>query len=99
LRGEAIDSNARIFAVADAFDAMTSDRVYRRARSYEQAIEELDKFSVIQFDPQVVAAFHRVPREEWEELRRRSLVDGQRNGKVKFADVIALQPQEVALAI
>ena len=98
LRGEAIDLNARIFAVADAFDAMTSDRVYRRARSYEQAVKELDKFSDIQFDPQVVRAFHRVPRGEWEELRRRSLVDWQRNGKVKFTDMVALQSREVALA-
>ncbi len=98
LRGEAIDLSARIFAVADAFDAMTSDRVYRRAISYEEAVKELDKFSAIQFDPQVIAAFHHVPRGEWEELRRRSLANGQRNGKIKFADVIALPPQEVALA-
>jgi response regulator RpfG family c-di-GMP phosphodiesterase len=44
LRGEEIDLNARIFAVADAFDAITSDRVYRRGRSYEDALAELDAF-------------------------------------------------------
>jgi HD-GYP domain-containing protein (c-di-GMP phosphodiesterase class II) len=73
LRGEGIDLNARIFAVADAFDAMTSDRVYRRGRDYDAAAAELEAFSGRQFDPQVVAAFMRVPREEWDEIRRRSL--------------------------
>jgi putative two-component system response regulator len=73
LRGEEIDLNARIFSVADAFDAMISDRVYRRGRSYEAAAEELDNWSGRQFDPQVVAAFHRVPREDWEELHRLSM--------------------------
>ena len=77
LRGEQIDLNARIFAVADAFDAMVSDRVYRRGRPYEEAAAELEKFSGSQFDPAVVAAFHRVPREEWEEIRRRSVEMGE----------------------
>lgn len=76
LRGEDIDLNARIFSVADAFDAMTSDRVYRASRPYEAAAIELDEHAGRQFDAQVVKAFHRVPREEWDDLRRRSL--GQR---------------------
>lgn len=74
LREEEIDMNARIFAVADAFDAMTSDRVYRSSRPYEAAAAELDRCSNEQFDPQVVEAFHRVPKEDWEDLRRRSLM-------------------------
>jgi response regulator RpfG family c-di-GMP phosphodiesterase len=69
LRGEEIDLNARIFAVADAFDAITSDRVYRSGRSYEVAVAELEEFAGRQFDPAVVAAFRRIPREEWDELR------------------------------
>jgi response regulator RpfG family c-di-GMP phosphodiesterase len=73
LRGEQIDLNARIFSVADAFDAITSDRVYRRGRSYEEAVAELEGFAGRQFDPEVVEAFRRVPREEWDEIRRRSL--------------------------
>jgi putative two-component system response regulator len=77
LRAEEIDLNARIFAVADAFDAMTSDRVYRRARSYEAAAAELDEWAGRQFDPQVVEAFRRVPPEDWEELRRLSVVQKQ----------------------
>jgi response regulator RpfG family c-di-GMP phosphodiesterase len=73
LSGEEIDLNARIFAVADAFDAITSDRVYRRGRSYEDALAELDAFIGRQFDPRVVEAFRRVPRVEWDEIRLRSL--------------------------
>jgi putative nucleotidyltransferase with HDIG domain len=74
LKGEEIDICARIFSVADAFDAITSDRVYRKGRSYEAAVAELDEWAGRQFDPKVVAAFHRVPREDWDELRRRSLM-------------------------
>jgi response regulator RpfG family c-di-GMP phosphodiesterase len=71
LSGEEIDLNARIFAVADAFDAITSDRVYRVGRTYEAALAELERCASRQFDPRVVEAFGRVPREDWERLRRR----------------------------
>jgi putative nucleotidyltransferase with HDIG domain len=74
LKGEEIDICARIFAVADAFDAITSDRVYRKGRPYEAATQELDEWVGRQFDPKVVEAFHRVPRDDWDELRRRSLM-------------------------
>jgi len=73
LKGTEIDICARIFAVADAFDAITSDRVYRQGRPYAAAAQELDEWAGRQFDPQVVEAFHRVPQEDWDELRRRSL--------------------------
>src|ERR1043166_1153315 len=69
-----IDICARIFSVADAFDAITSDRVYRRGRTYEAAAQELDEWVGRQFDPKVVEAFHRVPQEDWDELRRQSLL-------------------------
>jgi putative nucleotidyltransferase with HDIG domain len=74
LQKEEIDICARIFAVADAFDAITSDRVYRRGKSYEAAAQELDDWAGRQFDPKVVEAFHRVPKEDWEELHRQSLL-------------------------
>jgi putative nucleotidyltransferase with HDIG domain len=74
LKGDEIDICARIFSVADAFDAITSDRVYRKGRPYEAATAELDEWVNRQFDPKVVEAFHRVPREDWDELRRRSLM-------------------------
>ena len=72
LREEEIDVCARIFAVADAFDAITSDRVYRRGKSYEAAAKELNSWSGKQFDPLVVEAFQRVPKEDWEELSNAS---------------------------
>jgi HD-GYP domain-containing protein (c-di-GMP phosphodiesterase class II) len=73
LSGEEINLCARIFTVADAFDAIVSDRVYSPSKSYELAAAELDRCAGKQFDPAVVAAFHRVPRAEWDEMRRRSL--------------------------
>lgn len=57
LAGEKIPLGARIIAVADAFDAMTSDRVYRAALPVEVAFEELRKGSGAQFDPQIVELF------------------------------------------
>jgi len=75
LRGEEIDLKARIFSVADTFDAITSDRVYRAGQSYEVAAAELDKFAGRQFDEQVVAAFRRIPIEEWEEIRQLALTN------------------------
>ena len=74
IRNEEIDICARIFSVADAFDAITSDRVYRRGKPYEAAAQELDDWAGRQFDPKVVEAFHRVPKEDWEELHRLSLM-------------------------
>ncbi|MGB5932718.1 MAG: HD domain-containing phosphohydrolase, partial [Anaerolineae bacterium] len=55
-RGEEIALGARILAVADAYDAMTSDRPYRSAMSKETAIARLKTASGTQFDPQVVEA-------------------------------------------
>jgi response regulator RpfG family c-di-GMP phosphodiesterase len=72
LRGTEIDLNARIFAVADAFDAITSDRVYRAGRSYEVAVAELEEYTGRQFDPAVVEAFRQIPRGEWDKLREAS---------------------------
>src|SRR5919112_620419 len=89
LKGTEIDVNARIFAVADAFDAMTSDRVYRAGRSYDEALAELDAFAGIQFDPTVVEAFRRVPREEWDEIRRRSLAARERIATARRVEQVA----------
>lgn len=56
-KGELIPLQARIIAVADSFDAMTSDRAYRRALSLEVAVNEIVACSEKQFDPKVVEAF------------------------------------------
>ncbi len=57
LVAEAIPLEARIVSVADAFDAMTSDRPYRKGLAPSVAIAELERYSGTQFDPSVVAAF------------------------------------------
>ena len=89
--------NARIFSVADAFDAITSDRVYRRGKSYEAAAKELDEWAGRQFDPKVVKAFHRVPREDWEELHRQSLLNKQEEFEV--GRVVQVMKSELELAV
>ena len=57
LKGEDIPLGARILAVADSYDAMTSDRPYRKSMSHEDAVEELKRCSGGQFDPKIVEAF------------------------------------------
>jgi len=57
ITGDKIPLGARIIAVADAFDAMTSDRPYRKAISRKEAIEELKRCSGRQFDPEIVKLF------------------------------------------
>jgi HD-GYP domain-containing protein (c-di-GMP phosphodiesterase class II) len=57
LAGDRIPIGARVIAVADSFDAMTTDRPYRKALSFEMAVGEVRKNSGIQFDPDVAQAF------------------------------------------
>lgn len=57
LKGEEIDITARIISVADSFDAMTTNRPYRKGLSLDEAFEELRKYSGSQFDPHIVDAF------------------------------------------
>jgi putative nucleotidyltransferase with HDIG domain len=68
LASDEIPMGARVFAVADTFDAMTSDRPYRRALPWEAAREEIIRHSGSQFDPQVVQAFLQA-YEGWVETR------------------------------
>jgi HD-GYP domain-containing protein (c-di-GMP phosphodiesterase class II) len=64
MKGEEIPLAARIFSVADSFDAMTSDRPYRDAMASERATEELREGSGSQFDPDVVEVFLDLVEEE-----------------------------------
>ena len=57
LVGEAIPLECRILAIADAYDAMTSDRPYRKAMNHETAVAELKRCAGTQFDPELVAKF------------------------------------------
>lgn len=62
-RGEETPVDARIIHVSDAYDAMTTDRSYRRGMMHEKAISILVEYSGIQFDPRIVATFAALPVE------------------------------------
>ncbi len=70
LVGEEIPLGARIFAVADTLDAMTSDRPYRKALPFAAARDEITRYSGRQFDPEVVRIFLSLPEQLWENIRR-----------------------------
>jgi putative nucleotidyltransferase with HDIG domain len=69
LKGEEIPLGARIFAIADTLDAITSDRPYRKGRSFTEAREEIKRCSGKQFDPAIVEVFLRIPPLRWSDLR------------------------------
>jgi cyclic di-GMP phosphodiesterase len=75
LMGDMIHINARIFAVADAFDAITSDRPYRKSAPYADARTEIVANSARHFDPDVVNAFLDVPESDWREIRKIAVSD------------------------
>src|SRR4051794_5240035 len=69
LAGETIPLAARVFAVADALDALTTDRPYRPASSFEHAREEIRAGRGTQFDPAVIAAYDRIDDQVFERMR------------------------------
>jgi putative nucleotidyltransferase with HDIG domain len=69
LAGEDIPLAARIFAVVDTYDAITSDRPYRRAHSHQAALAELMRVSGKQLDPRIVETFFQLPEVELRRLR------------------------------
>jgi putative nucleotidyltransferase with HDIG domain len=71
LKGETIPLGARLFAIADVYDALTSDRPYRKQMSYEAARDIIAKDAGTHFDPVAVQAFLAVPPAELEEIRAR----------------------------
>jgi response regulator RpfG family c-di-GMP phosphodiesterase len=73
LRGEGIPLEARIFAIADALDAMTFDRPYSRAISFETARDEIKRCVGTHFDPAVVDTFLTIPLQTFADIRHRSL--------------------------
>jgi HD-GYP domain-containing protein (c-di-GMP phosphodiesterase class II) len=60
LRGEGIPLGSRIIIVADAYEAMTSDRIYRKAIGHERALDQLNKYKGIQFDPKIVRSLEQL---------------------------------------
>ncbi len=69
LKEDKIPVEARIFALADALDAITSHRPYRKERSFKTAKKEIQNNSESQFDPKVVEAFSSVELDSWEKIR------------------------------
>jgi putative nucleotidyltransferase with HDIG domain len=83
LKGTEIPIGARIFAVADTLDAITSDRPYRGARTFDAARAEILRCSGSQFDPAVVEVFLKIPDDLWTELREE--INGQARGFSNFS--------------
>jgi len=69
LKAEQIPLGARLFAIVDTFDAIVSDRPYRKGRSVEIARDEIRRCAGTQFDPACVDAFLKIPLEEWAKAR------------------------------
>jgi len=78
LRGEQIPLGARIFAVADTLDAITSDRHYRKAATFAAARHEIKRCSGTQFDPKVVDVYLSLPDQLWEDLRAEITLQAKR---------------------
>lgn len=77
VRGENIVIGARIFAVVDTYDAMTSDRPYRRGLDPQVAYEEIRRCSGAQFDSEIAKAFTQAPISEWTDIRAKVEVMAQ----------------------
>jgi HD-GYP domain-containing protein (c-di-GMP phosphodiesterase class II) len=94
LTGDTICVGARIFAVADAVDAITSDRPYRAGRPFDAAVEELTRCTGKHFDPLVVNAFSAVPMDTWREIRQMAKepavtgLDGKTGAQVTISELV-----------
>jgi putative nucleotidyltransferase with HDIG domain len=69
LAGRKICTGARVFAIIDTYDAMTSDRPYRKAMPHEEAATEIARNAGAQFDPEMVSAWMRIPKEHLRVMR------------------------------
>jgi diguanylate cyclase (GGDEF)-like protein/PAS domain S-box-containing protein len=90
--GEDIPQGARILTIADAYDAMTSDRVYRKARPPQEAFEELRRCSGVQFDPELVKRFIDV-------ISKDPLHASQREASKQMALAMGIQAERIAIAL
>jgi putative nucleotidyltransferase with HDIG domain len=73
LVGEEIPLEARIFALADTLDAITSDRPYRKGKSFEDALREMERCRGCQFDPVLLDGFLSIPIAKWQEIKVETL--------------------------
>jgi len=97
LKGEEIPLGARIFAISDTLDAITSDRPYQRASSFESAREVVRRLSGTAFDPQVVSVFLNLPEHIWPTIARNQrqiagLSPAQRNSPAMLRQGLGVLP-------
>jgi response regulator RpfG family c-di-GMP phosphodiesterase len=83
LKSEQVHIGARIFAIADTYDAMTSDRPYRKALPHEAAVQELRVLANQQYDPHVIEMFLAIDMKQWRAVRD------------NFEDAPCIEPQSV----
>ncbi len=84
LRGDEIPLGARIFAVADTLDAITSDRPYRKAATFAAARHEIKRCAGTQFDPRVVEVYLSLPDQLWEDLRAEITQQTKRHAQLQL---------------
>lgn len=100
LAGQDIPLECRILAIADAYDAMTSDRPYRKAMTHEQALAELRRCAGTQFDPRLVAAFMQVVSDGRERQRDQGMEDDEtRLMRAEIEQLIEKNPRDAARLI
>lgn len=85
LKGEEIPLGARVFSVADSFDAITSDRPYQKGRPLESARDEIASNAGAQFDPEVVRCFLAIDPSVWKSIRERTSSRDVSEGSPKVA--------------
>lgn len=73
LKGREIPVNARIFAIVDVFDALVSERPYKKARSYEQAMKQMEKEKGTHFDPVFFDKFTRISKSLYDQYIPRNI--------------------------
>lgn len=74
LSGSDIPLEARIFALGDTLDAITSDRPYKVGKSFELALREIENCQGSQFDPQLTDVFLSIPIDKWQEIKSKSSI-------------------------
>jgi putative nucleotidyltransferase with HDIG domain len=96
LKSEEITLRARIFAVADTLDAITSDRPYRRASPFEAGRETIRCEAGRQFDPEVVSVFLSIPGENWPAIARdQRQVAALPSGPLRGSAIYRLKPSVI----
>ena len=91
LKGAEIPLGARIFSIADALDAITSDRPYRRASSFAFARERIRSLSAQHFDPRITDVFLTIPEATWPTIaKNQRQVASLPHGLARHADILRL---------